>query len=217
MEPDEFQMLMKARQNVYDLLRCLFLTEPSSEFLQALQQENFLAHLQGNHPELDEGIDLFSSALSSPDISQRVPELSLEFTRLFIGPTPVPLYESVYRSPEGLIMQEETLQVSKQYLEAGLLVNPTQSFPADHIGAELEFLFFLCTRWPQEGNPERQKKNLKFQQEFLREHLSVWTAPLCDRLFQEAESPYFQGLAKMAKGFIAWDYEEIVSHFFEED
>jgi putative dimethyl sulfoxide reductase chaperone len=216
MEPDELQMLMKARQNVYDLLRCLFLTDPSLEFLRALKQDNFLENLRGYHPELDEGISLFSSALSLPDIHLRVSELSQEFTRLFIGPTPIPLYESVYRSPNGLVMQEETIRVLEKYMKAGLAINPTQSFPADHIGAELEFLFFLCKKGAKEEAPRKRDANLKLQEEFLREHLNLWAGSLCDRLFQEAESPYFRGLAKMTKGFIAWDYEEIVSNFFEE-
>lgn len=215
MEFEELKQLMKARRNVYDLLRCFFLQEPSEEFLKALKEEDLLKELRGYHPELDEGIDLLSQVIFSSRMSDLVPDLRVEFTRLFVGPFPVPLYESVYRSKTGLVMQEETVAVRRKYMEAGLAVDPGQPFPDDHIGAELEFVFFLCEKVAQAEDAELQETLLRLQQDFFREHLAVWVAPLGDRLFQEAESPYFKGLAKMTKGFVGWDYEEIVSHFFD--
>ena len=215
MEPDEFQQLMKARQNVYDLLRCFFLQEPSENFFQALKEENLLKNLGGYHPDLDEGVHFLSAVISSPTISLLVPDLRLEFNRLFIGPLPVPLYESVYRSKSKLVMQEETLAVRRKYMEAGLVVNPRESFPDDHIGAELEFIFYLCQKAAQAEQEEAREVFLRMQQDFFREHLIVWVSPLCDRLFQEAQSGYFKGVARMTKGFVNWDYQEIVSHFFD--
>jgi TorA maturation chaperone TorD len=214
-EPDELKELMKARRCVYDLLRCFFLQEPSETFLKALGEEDLLKDLTGYHPELDEGVRLLQEIISSPNMTRLVPDLLLEFTRLFIGPNPLPLYESVYRSESGLVMQEETLAVRKKYREAGMMVHPDRSFPDDHIGAELEFIFYLCQRAAEtDGNQERETW-LRRQQEFFQEHLLRWIAPLCDHLFQEAKSPYFKGVAKMSKGFISWDFEQIVSHFFD--
>jgi TorA maturation chaperone TorD len=215
MEPEEFQQLMKARQSVYDLLRCFFLQEPSEALFQALQEENVLKNLVGYHPELDEGVRLLNEVIASPRMAQMVPDLLLEFTRLFVGPAPVPLYESVYRSSSGLVMQEETLAVRKKYLEAGLVVRPERSFPDDHIGAELEFVFYLCQKASETEKVEELFPWLQRQQVFFQDHLNRWVPLLCDRVFQEAESPYFQGVAKMTKGFIAWDFEEFVSHFLD--
>lgn len=212
---DEFQQLMKARQSVYDLLRCFFLQEPTEVFLEALREENVLKNLAGYHPDLDEGVKLLSGVIDSPQLALLVPDLLREFTRLFIGPSAIPLYESLYRSGRGLIMQGEALAVRKKYLEAGLVVHPDRSFPDDHIGAELEFIFYLCQRTAEAQGPEQQEPWLRIQQKFFQEHLVHWVAPLCDRLFEEAESPYFRGVARMAKGFIAWDFQEIVSHFFD--
>ncbi len=215
MDPHETQLLMKARQNAYDLLRCFFLQEPSEDFFRALKEEDFLKHLQGFHPDLDRGVELLSEVISSPTMNLILPDLMLEFTRLFIGPLPVPLYESVYRSQGGLIMQQETLAVRRKYMEAGLVVNPEQSFPDDHIGAELEFVFYLCQKAGQSEDPKARETLLRMQQDFFREHLMVWVSPLCDRLFREAQSSYFKGAAKVTKGFVNWDYQEIVSHFFD--
>jgi TorA maturation chaperone TorD len=215
MEPEEFQPLMKARQGVYDLLRYFFLQEPTEAFFQALREENVLKNLSGYHPELDEGVLLLGGVISSPGVQQLVPGLLVEFTHLFVGPSPVPLYESVYRSKNGLMMQGETLAVRKKYMEAGLVVHPDRSFPDDHIGAELEFVFYLCQKAAEVQKMEDLFPWLERQQAFFQDHLNHWVSPLCDRLFQEAESPYFKGIAKATKGFVAWDFEEIVSHFFD--
>lgn len=210
---EEFHQLMKARQSVYDLLRCFFLQEPTEVFLQALKEEDVLKNLAGYHPDLDEGVQLLSEVISSPKMALLVPDLLLEFTRLFIGPSPICLYESVYRSESGLVMQEETLAVRKKYMEAGLVVHPDRSFPDDHIGAELEFVFYLCQRAAEAKGAEQQEALLRMQQKFFQEHLIQWVTPLCDRLFEEAGSPYFKGVARMTNGFILWDFKEIVSHF----
>ncbi len=53
------------------------------------------------------------------------------------------------------------------------------------------------------------------QQDLFREHLAVWVSPLCDRLFRAAQSFYFKGVAKIPIGFVNWDYQEMVSHFFD--
>ncbi len=212
---EEFQELMKARQSVYDLLRCFFLQEPTEALFQALQEENVVKNLAGYHPELDEGVHLLNEVIFSAGVAQRVPDLLLEFTRLFVGPSAVPLYESVYRSQSGLMMQEETLAVRKKYMEAGLVVHPDRSFPDDHIGAELEFVFYLCQKAAGAKKAEELFPWLRMQQVFFQDHLNHWVPPLCDRVFQEADSPYFKGVAKMTKGFIAWDFKEFVSHFFD--
>ena len=215
MEPDELQQLMKARQHVYDLLRCFFLQAPTEVFLRDLKEGQLLKNLAEYRPDLDEGVKLLTEVISSPELPRLVPDLRLEFNHLFIGPTPLPLYESVYRSESGLLMQEETLAVRKKYLEAGLGVPPDRSFPEDHIGAELEFVFYLCRRTAEAQGRQQQESLLRMQQEFFQEHLVRWVSPLCDRLFQEARSSYFKGMAKMTQGFISWDFEAIVSHFFD--
>ncbi len=111
--------------------------------------------------------------------------------------------------------QEETVAVRRKYLEAGLLIHPDSSFPEDHIGAELEFLYFLCQRAAMAEGEAGQSSSFQNQREFLRDHLAVWIAPFCDRLFSAAGSSYFRGAAKITKGFVTWDFEELLSTFEE--
>jgi TorA maturation chaperone TorD len=215
METEEFKLFMKARQNVYDLLRCFFLQEPTEPFLTALKEENILKDLKGYNEDLDKGVELVSSALSTSDLGSLASILEEEFTRLFVGPLPIPLSESVYRSASGLIMQEETLSVRQKYMEAGLFIHPDSSFPEDHIGTEIEFIYYLCQKTAQTDEEEAQKLYFLRQQEFLRDHLSVWVGPLCERLFSASHTSYFQGVAEMTKGFITWDFEEVETNFRE--
>ncbi len=210
---DEYQQLMRARQNVYDLLRCFYLQEPTANFLEALREINFFPALTGYHPLLDKGLELLQRTIWAGTPAHLASSLIPEYTRLFIGPQPIPLYESVYRSVNGLLNQEETQAVRNFYQEAGLLVHPKSSLPEDHIGTELEFIFFLCQRAAQARDKKEQDFWAEIQYRFFREHLINWITPFCDRLFQEASLPYYQGISLITKGFVIWDYQEIVAHF----
>jgi putative dimethyl sulfoxide reductase chaperone len=210
MENEEFKLLMKARQNVYDLLRCFFLQEPAEPFLSALKDENILKDLKGYSKDLDEGVELIESALSSPDLGSLAAALLQDYTRLFFGPLPIPLYESVYRSETGLVRQEQTSAVRQKFVQAGLTLHPESAFPEDHIGAELEFVYYLCQQAAQADQEETGRPFFDLQKEFLKDHLSLWIVPFCDRLFSAARSSYFKGVAKMTQGFICWDFEEWV-------
>jgi putative dimethyl sulfoxide reductase chaperone len=215
MKTEEFKLLMKARQNVYDLLRCFFLQEPTEEFLTALIDENILKDLIGYNADLDIGVELVSSALSSTDAVTLSSALKEDFTRLFADPLPIPLYESAYRSPSGFVMEREALPVRRKYLESGLFIHPETSFPEDHIGAEIEFIYYLCQKAAQADDDKDQGAYFLRQQEFLRDHLAVWIPSFCERLFSAARTSYFQGVAKMTQGFVAWDFEEVMSNFEE--
>jgi TorA maturation chaperone TorD len=210
---DEYQQLMRARQNVYDLLRCFYLQEPSANFLEALREIDFFPALSGYHPILDKGLDLLRQTIFADPPTHLASALIPEYTRLFIGPQPIPLYESVYRSPSGLLNQEQTLAVRKFYQEAGLFLPPASCIFEDHIGTELEFIFFLCQRAAQAQEKKEQEFWAEIQYRFFRDHLRHWINPFCDRLFRETTAPYYQAVSLMTKGFVDWDYQEIVSHF----
>jgi putative dimethyl sulfoxide reductase chaperone len=215
MKTEEFKLLMKARQNVYDLLRCFFLQEPTEEFLTALIDENILKDLIGYNGDLDIGVELVSSALSSSDAVTLSSAIKEDFTRLFVDPLSIPLYESVYRSRPGLVTEREALAVRRKYMEAGLFIHPGTSFPEDHIGAEIEFIYYLCQKAAQADTDKDQRAFFLRQQKFLRDHLAVWVPSFCERLFSAARTSYFQGVAKMTQGFVAWDLEEVMSNFEE--
>ncbi|MCB8816455.1 molecular chaperone TorD family protein [Desulfosporosinus shakirovi] len=72
-----------------------------------------------------------------------------EYTRLFIGPTklPVPPWESVYVSKERLLFQESSLKVRQRqcYLNYNFLPAKYRSEADDHIALELDFMYNLSS------------------------------------------------------------------------
>ena len=129
---------------VTDMLRRLFLFGPSEAVLglalAAADAQGGSAALAGAVAGLcdaiDEGIDTGENWMS---------DLAVEWTRLVVGPaqTPVVPYASCYLSESRLVMTEETLAVRRQFLEAGLALHKDVRLPDDHLGIELDFLYFL--------------------------------------------------------------------------
>lgn len=119
-----------------------------------------------------------------------------EFHRLFVGPDRLvaPPYESVYRSPNPLLMQPETLAVRSQYQAHGLAVEPGQ--PEDHLATELAFYAIL------------QERGLTAaQRSFYQEHLQRWVGTFCNRVIAGSRSPFYQALAIITNGVIAAEEE----------
>ncbi len=83
---DEYQQLMRARQNVYDLLRCFYLQEPTANFLEALREIDLFSPLSGYHLILDKGLDLLRQTIFAVSPTYLASALIPEYTRLFIGP-----------------------------------------------------------------------------------------------------------------------------------
>ena len=197
---------------VYELLRRLFLMGPTEQSLSDLislasvnqengevscppWKKNFISFLQTLRPELG-GV-----------LCQK---LKPEFTRLFIGPhhLPAPPYESVYRSVERVLMQKITIEVREKYRDAGLEVKNLGHEPDDHIGLELEFMYYLnrkATDGLKREDLPAMLTAVETQNFFLTEHLSQWVPTFCDDIAANACQDFFRCLAGFVKGFIRED------------
>jgi TorA maturation chaperone TorD len=120
-----------------------------------------------------------------------VHELRAEYTRLFIGPAgpPCPPYESVYRDGEdpdefGPVNGPATIAVTRWYDEFGIQPAPDHPDLPDHIATELEFAAYLA----ENGFEER------FDQ-FLDEHLAVWTDEFLMQVEAETDDAFYTSLA----------------------
>jgi len=105
--------------------------------------------------------------------------LQVEFTRLIVGPaeTPAVPYASFYLSPTQLVMTEETLAVRRQYLDAGVARRSDMRMPDDHLGLELDFLYFLereIAMAEAAGDQVGAKVARARRADFVRGHLSQW-------------------------------------------
>ncbi|HLN62600.1 MAG TPA: molecular chaperone TorD family protein [Symbiobacteriaceae bacterium] len=127
-----------------------------------------------------------------------------EYHRLFVGPGRVVAspYESVYTSPDGLLMRDATLFVKAFYLEFGLAETADHSEPEDHLATELEFYAFLQAKLLtalRDGQNADAVRWYEAQERFWREHLSNWVSPFAQRVLDDTCSPFYRSLAALTK------------------
>jgi TorA maturation chaperone TorD len=171
--------LPQVRLALFRLLQAAYAAPPTADLAEAL------AEAAAVYAELI-GIQL--PPLAPPE------QESAEFHRLFVGPGALvaPPYESVYRSPEQVLMQAETLAVRAMYRQYGLALRPDLNEPDDHIAFELEFYAIL------------QERNLvAAQQAFWQEHLNRWIPAFCRRVIEGSRSPFYRSLAAITRQVIA--------------
>jgi TorA maturation chaperone TorD len=118
-------------------------------------------------------------------------DLRTEYTRLFIGPAgpPCPPYESVYRDGEdpdelGPVRGPSTMAVTRWYREFGVHPAPDHPDLPDHVATELEFAAYLA----EAGFEDRLDQ-------FLDEHLAVWTDEFLTGVEAETREPFYASLA----------------------
>lgn len=200
------------RECIYDFLRRLFLAGPDRELLSALNAGQTTA--AGACPVWEQEFICCLQALLPAQAGWPGEALKPEFTRLFIGPrhVPAPPYESVYRSPARALMQEITLAVRQKYRTAGLLVRNFNREPDDHIGLELEFMYFL-NRQAAAALGQQQIAALLTaidrQQQFLAAHLSQWVPAFCQDTAANTGQDFFRKLAGFIDGFIRGDLVQV--------
>lgn len=220
--------LLGSRKIMYSFLRQIFLEGPTEEVLGSVRR--LLDSRRPEEPDDDEipGLDLIRQAISGskdeeiPAGGGKLPtgggdeqlrdDLTREFNRLFIGPGRVPAspYESVYRSPSRLLMQESTVDVRRTYLEAGLVMQRLGTVPDDHLGAELEFMFYLADRAVAEAVESRWEevgRYLDLGRTFLKEHLLSWVGEFSAGVLGATGDKFFRGLMTLLAEFLAQDLE----------
>lgn len=125
------------------------------------------------------------------DEQPTVDALSVEHTRLFVGPGehPCPPYESVYRDAEpdqefGPVKGPSTDAARRWYLEYGLAPDESWNDLADHVAVELEFAGHLAAIGDDEA-----------LEEFENEHLREWLPEFLDRVESATREPFYAALA----------------------
>ena len=160
--------------------------------------------------KLNEGIEQVSNYLKTFKIDKNFEQLHWDYTRMFIGPyqIPVPIWESAYVNKDGLLFQEETLQVRRLYLKNNLLSMQFGREAEDHLGLELDFMYHLSnllTDLVKEENVEQLYKTVVDQTSFLKEHLLNWTPQFCEKVSKSADTGFYKGMAKILNGFLLID------------
>ncbi len=197
---------LKEEIYLYNLLRQLFLKEPNGELLSELAKINIS---DDNQDEVKYGLMLMaeSAKKNKNRIENWEEELATEYARLFLGPqrpAAVP-YASFYLSESKTLMTEETINVRKKYLEAGMVVRDLCRIPDDHVGIEIEFIFYLTQRIIELFESEQREeasKLFEIRSSFLSEHMKLWVCSFADNVLEATKEDFFRGAAHVLKGVI---------------
>lgn len=142
-------------------------------------------------------------------LQQLSAEVATDHVRLFIGPKKplAPPWESVYRSREGLLFHEQTLQVRHWYHRFGVRLQHLHNEPDDHIGLEFGFLAQLtrlATQSLEAGDQSRFARVTAAQYEFANQHLNAWVRDWACDVHQHATTDFYKGVADVAVGTIEY-------------
>ncbi|MCD8511914.1 MAG: molecular chaperone TorD family protein [Bacillus sp. (in: Bacteria)] len=205
---------LELRLEAYNILRNLFLSEPSVELLQELREKNSIANfpfLMESAP-IKDGVEQIESYFNTDFLDEKgtFDSLHWDYTRMFIGPAtlPAPLWGSAYLNKERLLFQEETLKVRGMYLKYHLLPDNYLVEADDHLGMELDFMYQL-TRLMKDAlknkDTERVNDIIQSQLAFLQDHLLSWVPAFHKDMKTSAATEFYRGVADLLLGFLVID------------
>jgi TorA maturation chaperone TorD len=196
---------LQAELRVLNLLRQVFLKEPGKDLLEGMGRIVLPREEKGEAGGLKTMVD--SVRKNKSRLEEWREELSLEFARLFIGPVHAPAvpYASFYLSETASLMTEETLEVRKRYLAAGLALKDLYQIPDDHVAMEVEFLYYLtreAIHAMEAGKKEEASRFLSMRNDFIKGHMSLWVPLFAERIVESTNEGFFQGAAMLLQDFI---------------
>ena len=195
---------LKEQLYLYNLLRYLFLQEPTEEVLNEISR----IEVSTEHDnDIDHGLSLMMNSIkkNKDHFDKWLEELAVEYAQLFIGPARPPAvpYASFYLSESHSLMTDETIDVRKRYLEARLSVKELYSVPDDHIGIELEFIYYLTGKTIEsfeKGEQEEASRFFEIRSDFIREHFSKWVPEFINNILNFTTEDLYRGAAILLRG-----------------
>lgn len=160
----------------------------------------------------DEGVALLGTSLEDPR-PDLLTDLAVDYARVFLGagiPDGKAAYpfESVYTSPERLIMQDARDEVLSIYRAHGVGKSEAWGEPEDHLALELELMGYLCHKGAEVARSGEKNVLLALvrdQLDFVRGHLLRWVPTFCRDVEHYAETNFYRAVAKMTCGFLEAD------------
>lgn len=141
-------------------------------------------------------------SLSELEPARAIESVSVEYTRLFIGP-PSPAaapWETFYRNEDVTVgFGEATFEMRALLREAGLELSGESHQYEDHIGIELLYLSVLCSR-AADGDSAMGS----LVSSFIEEHPRSWALLLADRVAKTCPDGYCHGIVLLAASVLNW-------------
>lgn len=216
--PAAIATLVSDRCSMYEFLARIYRDEVDQELLDRIIK--MAPSVDIDETEISEGYRMLKSFIGHLTGST-VTDLAVEYARIFLGAgikdAAYP-YESVYTSPNKLVMQEARDQVLKLYREEGLDRAEEFNEPEDHIAFELEFMAFLCQKTTEAlkaGDKVGASAYLNKQKQFLAKHLIPWAPTFCADIQRIAQADFYKAIAKITLGYLSME-QDIVNELIEE-
>ena len=211
---DERIIELEAQGASFLLLSSVLRDMPKNEWLASLAAEGVFDEIPyaADNESVARGAKLLQSWAETYD-EECFDDVYADCMRLLVGPgmPKAAPWESVYSERnEGLIFQQETVDVRKAYRAFGLQVDKLHQEPDDHIAYEMEFVAKLCERElaALDVGDEAEASRLRAGREsFLREHLATWAFRWCDLVDENAATDFYRGLSLLARGFMSASLE----------
>lgn len=201
--------MLIAHSLAYSFLGRSWYQMPDAELLQTLARDDLFAEwpLGNERTEIRAALDDLRDYCLNWQPKQ-IDALKRDYARLFVGPGTLLAYpwESVYRSNEHLIFEEQTLQVRQAYRAYGMEIPNLNREPEDHIGLELLFVAHLAGLALESLRNERHddvERYIDAMRDFLHDHTLVWAQACMGRVRDNAETVYYRRLADLTLGCLA--------------
>lgn len=195
----------------YGLLSSIFYLELTEEQIDGLADSGFAYPDDGS--ALGDACAAMRRYLARRGPSARQ-DLAVDYARVFLaagvyeGETAVP-YESVYTSPEGILMQDSRDDAVRAYQRWGLAIPRDLNVPEDHLAFELEFMAHLSGRIAEAVEeaargelPPDAVAAMEAQAAFIDEHLLNWVPQLLERVKRFARTPFYPAITQIALCYI---------------
>lgn len=207
---EELVSLLAQQAAGYELLGRLFQREVDVELLQSLCEGRYPAHTGNDH--LDEGYRGLVVFLNHRG-ERTGTELNVDYLHVFIGNTQDAShvaypYESVYTSPDRLLMQDARDAVLAAYRSEMITLVNEHNEPEDHMGFELAFCAVLLRRAVEAltaGNTARAIELVEKERAFVRDHLGVWAPEFASDVKRIAQTGFYRALADILLGYLEVD------------
>lgn len=191
-----------ARADLARLLAACYY-EPGPEFA----EERVFDSIAGAAALIDPGLEPEARRLDAAFAAARLEDLLVDYTRLFLGPVKALAqpYGSAWLEADGGLMRHSTAAVAALYAEGGFEIADEFRDLADHVAAELEFLYLLRFKIAQArraGDAAALAAAERLRRRFLEQHLGVWIAPFSAAVRSGAQTDFYRALGALTERFV---------------
>lgn len=205
---DSLDSVMTDRQQVYALLARLWQKEVDDELLISLKDSNVF---ETDDETFDASLSMIRDYLASDEASTL--DLARDYAKGFCGAGSTKMnsaypFESVYTSPNQMLMQEARDKALEWYHQYGLTKSEDWHDCEDQLGLELEFEEYLISQYQkarEDDDQERATELLNAQRDFAREHLANWLPKFAKDANHKARTGFYRGLAKFTNSYVKSD------------